>query len=204
MNGHEKRRQWIVDRIKKSAFELFTKYRADQVRMDEIASRADVSKVTIYKYFHNKEQMYREVINLYVDEVLAATEKVLLSDLDFTEKLKFTLVAKLNSPKVADGQALFDLLDKYGQPGDARQESLKERIKKIMFKFYEEGKKAGYIEDSLSFETLYLYSEIFDAGIKAKSTDLKAILADPEAFDQLMHLYYFGVFRNYRIRTRKK
>jgi len=172
--------------------------------MDEIASRADVSKVTIYKYFHNKEQLYREVINLYVDEVLAATEKVLLSDLDFTEKLKFTLVAKLNSPKVADGQALFDLLDKYGQPGDARQESLKKRIKKIMFKFYEEGKKAGYIEDSLSFETLYLYSEIFDAGIKAKSTDLKAILADPEAFDQLMHLYYFGVFRNDRIRTRKK
>jgi AcrR family transcriptional regulator len=195
MNGHDRRRQRIMERIKKTALELFTTYGADKVCMDEIAARADVSKVTIYKYFNSKEELHRQVIDLYVDEILAATEKVLDSDLDFMEKLKFTLVAKLNSPKIADNQALFDLLEKYGRDGRGGQASLKNRIKEIMFKFYEQGKKQGYIEEGQSFELLYLYSEIFEAGFKAKSIDLKAILDDPEAFDRLLHLYYFGVFR---------
>ena len=195
MNGHDRRRQQIIDRIKKTALELFTKYNIDQVSMDEIAARADVSKVTIYKYFRTKEILYREVIDQYIDEILEATEKVIDSNQDFAEKLKFTLGAKENSPKVNDGQALFDLLDKYGPAGSSKQTDLKNRIKKIMFKFYEQGKKEGYIEEGMSFELLYLYSEIFNSGIKAKSIELKPILANPKAFDQLMQIYFFGVFR---------
>jgi AcrR family transcriptional regulator len=195
MNGHDRRRQRIIDRIKKSALELFTTNGADQVSMDEIAGRADVSKVTIYKYFQSKEELHREVIKLYVDEILTATEKVLDSDLDFMEKLKFTLLAKLNSPKMADTEALFGVFDQDGQAGEARQEGLIKRIKDIMFKFYEEGKQKGYIEESIPFEILYLYSEIFQDGMKAKAEDLKPILADPAAFDQLLQVFYFGVFR---------
>jgi AcrR family transcriptional regulator len=195
MNGHDRRRQRIIDRIKKSALELFTSYGADKVSMDEIAARAAVSKVTIYKYFHKKEELYREVVDLYVDEILAATEKVLDSDLDFTEKLKFTLVAKVNSPKVADSQALFELSDKFGQTAEGGQGSLNHRIRDLMYRFYEQGKKEGYIEQDVPFDLLYLYTQIFDAGFKAKSIDLEPIRADPQAFDQLLHLYYFGVFR---------
>jgi AcrR family transcriptional regulator len=195
MNGHDKRKQQIIERIKATALELFAQADAQQVSMDEIAARAEVSKVTIYKYFKTKEILYRQVIDMYVDESLAAAEKVIDSDLDFAGKLQFMLGAKENSPKVSDGQALFDLLDKYGQSGDGRQAELRNRIKGIMFKFYEQGKKEGYIEESLPFELLYLYSEIFDAGVRAKSIDLEPILADPQAFDQLMQIYFFGVFK---------
>jgi AcrR family transcriptional regulator len=195
MNGHDKRKQQIIDRIKATALELFTQANAEQVSMDEIAARAEVSKVTIYKYFTTKEILYRQVIDMYVDESLATAEKVIDSDLDFAGKLQFTLGAKADAPKVSDGQALFDLLDKYGQSGDGRQAELRNRIKGIMFKFYEQGKKEGYIEENQSFELLYLYSEIFDAGVRAKSIEMQAILADPQAFEQLMRLYFFGVFR---------
>lgn len=199
MNGHDKRKQHIIDRIKATALELFTQANAEQVSMDEIAARADVSKVTIYKYFKTKEILYRQVIDMVVDESLAAAEKMIDSDLDFAGKLQFTLGAKENSPKVSDGKALFDLLDKYGQGGDGRQAQLRNRIKAIMFKFYEQGKKEGYIEQAIPFELLYLYSEIFDAGVRAKSFEMQAILADPQAFDQLMQLYFFGVFRKERM-----
>jgi len=195
MNGHDKRRQKIIDRIKATALDLFTQANAEQVSMDEIAARADVSKVTIYKYFKTKEILYWQVIDMYVDESLAAAEKVIDSDLEFAGKLQFTLGAKENSPKVSDGQALFDLLDKYGQSGDGRQVELRNRIKGIMFKFYEQGKKESYIDESLPFELLYLYSEIFDAGVRAKSIEMQAVLTDPQAFDQLMQIYFFGVFR---------
>ncbi|MDR3574995.1 MAG: TetR/AcrR family transcriptional regulator [Anaerolineaceae bacterium] len=195
MNGYEKRRQRIIHQIKKIALDLFMTDGADKVRMDEIAAKARVSKVTIYKYFHSKEELQRAVMDMYIDEILEATEKVLDSDLDFFEKLKFTLVAKLNSRKMADSQPFFELLEKYGQNGEGNQSDLNSRIKDIMFRFYEQGKKEGYIEEGIPFDLLFLYSEIFEAGFKAKSFELQPILADPQAFDQLLHTYYFGAFK---------
>ncbi len=195
MNGHDRRRQRIIDRIKKSALELFKTCGVNKVSMDEIAARADVSKVTIYKYFHSKEELQREVINLYVDEILAATEKALDSDLNVIEKLKIIMLAEANSPRLADSQALFELLEKDGQTEGGRQGSLKNRIRDIMYRIYQEGQEEGYIEESLSFELLNLYSEIYQAGFKAKSMDLEAVLADPEAFEQLLHLFFFGIIR---------
>ncbi len=195
MNGHDRRRQQIIDRIKKSALELFTIREKDQVSMDEIAARASVSKVTIYKYFHTKDELYREIIDLYVDQILAATKKVLDSELDFTEKLKFTLVAKAQSPKITGSEALLGLLDGVSQQAASGQEKLNRKVKDLMFRFYEQGKKEGYIEDGIPFEMLYLYTQIFDAGFRAKSIEMKPILDDPKSFDQLMRLFYFGVFR---------
>jgi AcrR family transcriptional regulator len=195
MNGHDRRRQRIKERIITSALELFTSYGADRVSMDAIAASANVSKVTIYKYFHSKENLRQEIINRYVDDILAATQKVLDSDLDFIEKLKITLVAQLNSLKVAGNQALFDLLERDDQSEGNGQGSLKNRIREIMSRFYEQGKKEGYIDESLSFEMLYLFSEIFQAGFKAKWMDYKADPVDAETLEQLVHLCFYGIIR---------
>jgi AcrR family transcriptional regulator len=195
MNGHERRRQRIIGRIKKSALELFTTSGADKVSMDAIAARAHVSKVTIYKYFHSKQELRRQVVNLYIDDALSDVEKLLGSDLDFLEKLKITLLAQLNSLKVAGSQALFDLLEEDGQVEGNLPGSLNDRIREIMFRFYQEGKEAGYIEPGLSFDLLYLFSEIFQAGFKAKSMDYKADPIDSETLEQLVHLCFYGIIR---------
>ena len=195
MNGHEKRRQRMIDRIKKTALELFSTRGVDQVSMDEVAARAEVSKVTIYKYFHSKEDLHREVFKLYFDEILAATEKVLDSDLDFLGKLKLTLGARTIFPNVTDNQTFFELLEKEVEGEALDRGSPRNRIRKIMTRFFEQGKREGYIEENLSFEMLYLYYEIVQAGARAKSTAFSAVLADPQALEQLMDLYYYGFIR---------
>ena len=192
MNGHERRKQRIIDRIKKCALELFAEYGADKVTMDEIAARANVSKMTIYKYFGSKEDLRRDVFSLYFDEILAATEQILDSDLDFMEKLRIALGARTIFPRVVDNQAFFESLENDDQTGSGSEGGARDRIKAIMYRFYEQGKKDGYIKDSVSFEMLYLYYEIMQAGFKAKSIEFAAVLADPTALDQLMDLYYFG------------
>jgi AcrR family transcriptional regulator len=191
MNGHDRRRQQISERIKKTALELFKAHGVEQVSMDAIAEKADVSKVTIYKYFQSKEELFRQVINLYIDEILAETEELLASDGDIVEKLKILLLAQANAPQLADSEALSVLLD----PGDPTQPGLKRRIRDLMYRIYEEGKQEGYIEESLSFDLLNLYTEIFTAGFQAKSKDLAAVLADPQTFEQLQRLFFFGFVR---------
>jgi AcrR family transcriptional regulator len=195
MNGYNRRRERIMERIQTSALELFTSTDADRVSMDAIAARAKVSKVTIYKYFHSKENLRQEIIKRYIDESLANIQEVLDSDLDFFEKLKITLMAQLNSLKVAGSQALFDLLESDSQSEGEGQDSLQKRIREIMYCFYEQGKKEGYIDESLSFETLYLFSEIFQAGFKALWSNYAPNSIDAERLEQLLHLCFYGIIR---------
>jgi len=191
MNGHDKRREQISRRIKKSALELFKAHGVEKVNMDEIAAQAGVSKVTIYKYFHSKEELFQQVINLYLDEILADTEKMLDSDLSIIDKLKMLMLAQANAPQLADTETLSAHLDS----GSPAQPGPKSRIRDLMYRIFEEGKQEGYIEPSLSFDLLNVYIEIFTAGFQAKSKDLTSILADPLTFEQLQKLFFFGFIR---------
>ena len=141
--------------------------------------------MTIYKYFHSKEALQREVIKRYIDEIMAATEKALDSQIDIIEKLKIIMLAEANAPQLADSQALGEILETDAQ-------SLENQIRGLMYKIYEQGKREGYIARNLSFELLDMYAEIIRAGFKAKLMDLEPILNDSAAFEQLLNLFFFG------------
>lgn len=191
MNGHDRRRQRISAQIQKAALELFKTHGVEPVSMDQIAAQAGVSKVTIYKYFQSKEELFRQVIRLYIDEILAETEALLAGDGDIVAKLKILMLAQANAPQLTDSAALAALLDS----GDPAQPGLNDRIRGLMARIYAEGQQQGVIDESLSFEMLSLYTEIFTAGFQAKSRDLAAVLADPQAFEQLQRLFFFGFVR---------
>ncbi|MCL4560567.1 MAG: TetR/AcrR family transcriptional regulator [Chloroflexi bacterium] len=195
MNGHDRRRQRISERIKKVALELYKSFGVEKVSMDEIAARADVSKVTIYKYFHSKAGLRREVIRLYTDEILEEIEKALEDNHNIVEKLKIIMLAEANAPKLADSRGLIELLEKDDQNDGGGPGILQNRIREILFRVYQEGIQEGYIDAGLSFELLNLYAEIIQAGFKGKVMDLQPVLADPQSFEKLLHLYFFGIFQ---------
>lgn len=176
-----------IKAIKRAALELFTSHGVDKVSVDEIAAKAHVSKVTLYKYFGTKEALYAEVLNLFVDETLAATETVLNSDQNFLEKLKSLLRLQADAFQWINADELFKLWE------GEMAENIQTKVKSLVYRFYEEGKNNGYIDETLSFDMLYLYSEIFRAGFKSKSID--SLLTDQKVLDQLYDLYFFGFIK---------
>jgi len=66
---------------------------------------------------------------------------------------------------VSDGQALFDLLDKYRSKWGRQTAELRIESKESCANFTSRGKRKGISMESIPFELLYLYSEIFDAGV---------------------------------------
>lgn len=112
MDKLQKRSQKKMENIKQVALELFAAYGLDKVSMDEIAAKSGVSKVTIYKYFGSKEELYAHVVNQFIDETLIATEKVFNSDIEFLDKLKFVLLSKTNSSQLASTTYLLQIWEK--------------------------------------------------------------------------------------------
>ncbi len=192
MDGRTKRTQRIIDRIKETALEMFATQGVDKISMDEIAAGANVSKVTIYKYFHSKEDLHKAVVNLYADQVIAATEAIISSDLDFMEKLKFALSAKTSKIAMGSNRYFLDLLKQDRQA----EGNLNHQIKNIILRFIEEGKQQGYIDESIPTEILYLYSEIYQAGFEAKLVEAETILAEPEALGKMLDLYFYGIIKH--------
>ena len=195
MEKPDKRTQTKIDQIRTAALELFATFGVDKVSMDEIAAKANVSKVTIYKYFHSKEELYAAVIDLFVEQTLAATQSVFNSDMDFLEKLKFVLLRKTDSAQVVTWTYLLQLLERDTQTAADVGKNLQVQVKELMRNFFEDGKRQGYIEESASFEVLYLYSEIFRAGLKAKSAEHDRLLADKAVMEELINLYFFGLIK---------
>jgi AcrR family transcriptional regulator len=68
----EERPKQIIE----AALEVFAERGLSQARLDDIAKRAGVSKGTIYLYFPNKEELFREVVRSTVVARLERAEQV--------------------------------------------------------------------------------------------------------------------------------
>lgn len=195
MDKRQRRTEQKQQNIISVALELFAAHGVDRVSMDEIAAKAHVSKVTMYHYFGSKEELYARAIKTYIDETLAATEKLFDSDLDFPTKLKRALLMKVSTSPLVTWSYLLQVWETEGRFAQTTNESIQKRVKSLMYRLFEEGKAQGYIEDSLSFDLFYLYSEIFRAGVKAKLEEMGAVLADHASLEKLIDLHFFGFIR---------
>lgn len=66
-----------LERLRQKAEELFFTYGYGGVSVDQIASEAGISKMTVYKHFHSKEDLLVDVLTDYIDRVfIIIMEKV--------------------------------------------------------------------------------------------------------------------------------
>ena len=196
MDQPQKRTLTKMEQVKRAALELFAAHGVEKVSMDEIAARANVSKMTIYKYFGGKEELHAEVVRFFIDQTLGAIEDVLNSDMDFLEKLKFILLTQVQSPQIASISDYARILESDTQTAQDIGERLEHRVKALSVRFFEEGQRQGYIDENLSFEALFLYSQVFQAGFRAKSRELEVVFAeDRHTFEQLLNLYFYSVLK---------
>lgn len=188
MDGFQRRKEKKKESIMKAAFELFISYGFQKVSVAEIAKKANVSQVTIYNYFGDKDSLFKSVFYNYMDEKIGEAEALVDSDIPFPEKLRRLLLEKTEEAArtekafiSADFQdpALLELIEHFG----------KTRSFPMFIKLLEEGKKEGYIDKNISAGAVIMYFNTF-----------KALLDNPEFFkeenrhlrEEVAQLYFYG------------
>jgi len=194
MNKRQQRTRAKRETILRVARSLFMARGMPNVSVDEIAAQADVSKVTLYKYFGSKDELLTEVVNQFMQETLVSVTDVFHSDMDYLDKLKFAVRLQGSLSQLVSYNYVFEVWEKRGDIA-ASMETTMQQVRALMRAILDEGKRLGYIDPALSFELLNLYAEIFREGMKAKSIDLESTLADKDAVETLMNLYFFGIIR---------
>ncbi|QHQ61355.1 TetR family transcriptional regulator [Anaerocolumna sedimenticola] len=145
MNGYEKRTNAKKEAIINAAGELFTNRGITDVGISEIAAKANVSQVSIYNYFGDKNALAKEVLIKYLDHIIEGYDEILQKEIPFSEKLKIIMEKKVEAVN-AYGKSLFS---KFAWNDKNFQQIYKEAINNkaitIYTKFIEQGKKEGAI-----------------------------------------------------------
>ena len=74
---------------------LFMRYGIRRVTVEEICQKANVSKMTFYKYFPNKVELVKYIWNSLYDEGFAITDEINAMNIPITEKLRLMIEWKL-------------------------------------------------------------------------------------------------------------
>lgn len=195
MNGHDRRRERKKETIKNKAIELFDKYGVKKVSMDEIAKEAQVSKVTIYKYFQSKEDLFRELIMSEYEKSVSGAETIINSDIAFLDKLFKIITIKNSSRSLIGGEYAKTIISGDSEVRDYISNNFSNRLKLLFNSLFNQGKEEGYIEEGIPNEMISLYMDIFKSGLAANAEKLNGIVTNKEQYEQLINIYFFGLIK---------
>ncbi len=175
-----------MKRILQAAFELFSSRGLKDVTIAEIASKAEVSQVSIYNFFQSKENLVRQALFAYLDENMKESERALAGEVPFPEKLErlFSITEAARDQTTPD----FLLSAIASDPLTRRlmEEYYHDRTEPFILRLVEQGKDQGAIRRDLSSDMVRLYIQA-----------LQGLLAQPGLSRQdrldIDELFFYGI-----------
>lgn len=167
MNQTEKKKKAIID----VTFSLLNEKEIKDITVEEIAGAAEVSKVTLFKYYQNKNHLMNLVIIKALDFMAAQAQELIDSDLNFEETLHAITDMKVGQIKKFSQTFMQNLMTQYSEnPAlfDTDAQLLQQQMIKQLF---QKGRKEGEIASDISEEEFLLIIRIFSEGVKGLDPD---------------------------------
>ncbi|OQX98966.1 MAG: hypothetical protein B6I20_10440 [Bacteroidetes bacterium 4572_117] len=143
--------------IIKTGKRLFWKYGIKRVTIEEICKDASVSKMTFYKFFTNKIELAKTILDIVYKESLTEFDQLIHSNISFTEKIKELFIMKLEGTKDISIEFITDI---YKKPDLGMQEYMENQRKDslaIFVDFLKDSQKKGQIRKEIKIEFILHY-----------------------------------------------
>lgn len=173
-----------------AALELFGEKGFSKVSIKEIAKLAEVSQVTIYNNFANKEELVKEVIAVLMEDVSKAAEEIYSSNLPYEEKLT-EIFAACNKDKLKSIEKYFSS-ESLADPKLAGliSQAMNAYKEKIYEEFIDLGYQLGELPKSIDKRSiLFLLRALNSSGLAIDSD-----LAHHNLSQDLVQLFLYGIF----------
>jgi AcrR family transcriptional regulator len=172
--------------------ELFWKHGFKRVTIEEICAAAEVSKMTFYKYFSNKMELVKAIMEKLMNDTLNQYKAIMNSNVPFTEKIEMQLQMKMEGTADISSEFLDDLLI-HGEPEMMEYMSkMKQQMLGIVHKDYMVAQEKGEIRKDVKPEfIIYFLSHIYDM---IKDEHLLKMYRDPnELAMELTRFFFYGI-----------
>jgi AcrR family transcriptional regulator len=186
MDGFERRKEHSKGDIRRAAEELFSRFGADKVSVNDIARKAGVSQATVYNNFGSKENLVRDYHGTIVEKIARSFRGVIVMKKSWMDKFQ------------AFFQSWLDIADRYkievgvSETGDAAG-SIGADIDELFRQFIKEGKEQGSLNPELSEEAVITYIKFFQQGIAMNREIREKMLRNAGFSRDLISLFLYGI-----------
>lgn len=179
-------------RIVETAEQLFLKHGIRRIPIEEICRVADVSKMTFYKFFANKEDLLKFLLTYWNQQSLSEFEEIMSQPISFPEKIK-RLIAWQQKKVEAFSPEFHKDAHEYASP------EIKETFEKYQKEFSQtildhflKAQARGDIRQGIKTEfLLYFIHHMFDMMHDEK---LASLYENPkELFNEIVQFFFYGI-----------
>lgn len=175
-----------------AATSLFWKFGIKRITIDEICREANVSKMTFYKFFNNKIDIAKYVLETKMNSAIDKYREFMDADIPFTKKIEMSVQLKMEQTEDLSQEFLTDL---YRNPYPELQEFLEFKKKEFLNQILEDyikAQKSGHIRKNLKPEfILYFLNHMFEM---AKDKELYQIYENAqELIMELTNFFFYGI-----------
>ena len=174
-----------------TARELFFKHGTKRVTIEEICEKADVSKMTFYKFFRNKDDLATKILSELKNRIFNEQNEIMNQNIPFIDKIKGIL-----NHFIMTSEELEDIfLDEMSGTNEAFVNffsTLKNNSNQLMVDFIKQGQQEGVIRKSLKPELILYLAEVMENVMNGDR--MKSIVPDPhERIDLMLNLTFYGI-----------
>ena len=186
MDGFERRKEQSKEDIRRAAEELFSRFGADKVSVNDIAHEAGVSQATIYNNFGSKDELVHDYRKTVLNRIARRFKEILIWKKSFVEKFEGLL------------QSWIDIADRYKidiESSDTKRSGdvLGNEIENSFREFIKEGKEQGSLRPDISEEAVMTYIKFFQQGISNNPKISEKMRRDARLSRDLMSLFVHGI-----------
>lgn len=135
-----------------TAKRLFWKHGIKRVSVQEICKEAGTSKMTFYRFFDNKLDLAKTLLDIVFDEGIREYKAIMAMDIPFPEKIQKTLEVKFRNSQNIGEELLVDI---YKNQDLGLMEYIQDRGEQMLnmaLDHYEQAQKDGYIRKGIKRE----------------------------------------------------
>ena len=145
-----------------TAQELFFKYGVRRVTVEEICKSAGVSKMTCYKYFTDKWDIARAMLDNLINFGIAAFQDMMIEDVPFAAKVEQMLLQTITQIH-AVGPALLDDMMREDSPLHGYYLEMQKKTRKLSVDFFVQAQQQGHIHPDLKMPVLlFMFDQLSD------------------------------------------
>jgi AcrR family transcriptional regulator len=178
--------------ILKTAKALFWKHGIRRVTIEEICREANVSKMTYYKFFPNKTDLAKTILDNLIQTSIVKFKNIVASEAPFSQRLKELFLLKVEG---IDNISMEFINDIFTNPEMGLKEYMEEQQKnslKITVDFYKDAQQKGFIRPDVKIDFLLAFSNQIMEMMKNES--LMAEYTQPQDFIiESMNVLFYGI-----------
>jgi len=179
-------------RIVETAEQLFLKHGIRRISVEEICRVADVSKMTFYKFFANKEDLIKFLLEYWNQQSLSEFEAIMGQPVSFPEKIKLLIAWQQKKIETFSPEFHKDM-HQYVNPEIAEiLETYQTAFSQRILDHFLKAQARGDIRQGIKAEfLLYFIDHMFEMMHEEK---LASLYENPkELFNEIVQFFFYGI-----------